>query len=139
MAPRAYWKDYLRLSPVTCPIELFRAVSQSEKTHFHTGCRPARAPASDICLISPGRENSELPRQAGSPTRGASGGNRQASRPNVRQGRPARARSRTAFQFCRRVPRALSTATGSASNAAATGSSGPAAGSRAVGICCNAE
>jgi Ku protein len=35
MAPRAYWKGYLRLSLVTCPIELFLAVSQSEKTHFH--------------------------------------------------------------------------------------------------------
>src|ERR1700730_8454123 len=35
MAPRAYWKGYLRLSLVTCPIELFPASSQSEKTHFH--------------------------------------------------------------------------------------------------------
>jgi DNA end-binding protein Ku len=33
--PRAYWKDYLRLSLVTCAIELFPATSQSEKTHFH--------------------------------------------------------------------------------------------------------
>jgi hypothetical protein len=33
--PRAYWKGYLRLSLVTCPIELFPAKSQSEKTHFH--------------------------------------------------------------------------------------------------------
>jgi Ku70/Ku80 beta-barrel domain len=35
MAPRAYWKGYLRLSLVTWPIELFPAVLQSEKTHFH--------------------------------------------------------------------------------------------------------
>lgn len=35
MASRAYWKGYLRLSLVTCPIELFPAVTQSEKTHFH--------------------------------------------------------------------------------------------------------
>ena len=35
MAPRAYWKGYLQLSLVTCPIELFPAVSQAEKTHFH--------------------------------------------------------------------------------------------------------
>jgi DNA end-binding protein Ku len=35
MALRAYWKGYLRLSLVTCPIELFPATSQSEKTHFH--------------------------------------------------------------------------------------------------------
>jgi DNA end-binding protein Ku len=35
MPPRAYWKGYLRLSLVTCPIELFPATSQSEKTHFH--------------------------------------------------------------------------------------------------------
>ena len=33
--PRAYWNGYLRLSLVTCPIELFPATSQSEKTHFH--------------------------------------------------------------------------------------------------------
>ena len=35
MAPRAYWKGYLRLSLVTCPIELYPATSQAEKTHFH--------------------------------------------------------------------------------------------------------
>jgi DNA end-binding protein Ku len=35
MAPRAYWKGYLRLSLVTCPIELFPASSQAQKTHFH--------------------------------------------------------------------------------------------------------
>jgi hypothetical protein len=28
--PRAYWKGYLRLSLVTCPIELFPATSQAE-------------------------------------------------------------------------------------------------------------
>jgi Ku protein len=33
--PRAYWKGFLRLSLVTCPIELFPATSSSEKTHFH--------------------------------------------------------------------------------------------------------
>jgi DNA end-binding protein Ku len=33
--PRAYWKGYLRLSLVNCPIELFPATSQAEKTHFH--------------------------------------------------------------------------------------------------------
>jgi DNA end-binding protein Ku len=33
--PRAYWKGFLRLSLVSCPIELFPASSQAEKTHFH--------------------------------------------------------------------------------------------------------
>jgi DNA end-binding protein Ku len=33
--PRAYWNGYLRLSLVTCPIELFPATTQAEKTHFH--------------------------------------------------------------------------------------------------------
>src|SRR3954454_23870149 len=33
--PRAYWKGFLRLSLVTCPIELFPASSQAQKTHFH--------------------------------------------------------------------------------------------------------
>jgi DNA end-binding protein Ku len=35
MAPRAYWKGYLQLSLVTCPVELFPATSQAAKTHFH--------------------------------------------------------------------------------------------------------
>src|ERR1700704_4774262 len=33
--PRAYWKGFLPLSLVTCPIELYPASSQAEKTHFH--------------------------------------------------------------------------------------------------------
>jgi DNA end-binding protein Ku len=33
--PRAYWKGFLLLSLVTCPIELFPASSQADKTHFH--------------------------------------------------------------------------------------------------------
>jgi len=33
--PRAYWKGYLRLSLVTCAVQLFPATSQAEKTHFH--------------------------------------------------------------------------------------------------------
>jgi Ku protein len=33
--PRPYWKGHLRLSLVTCPIELFPATTQAEKTHFH--------------------------------------------------------------------------------------------------------
>jgi DNA end-binding protein Ku len=35
MAPRAYWKGYLRLSLVSCPISLFPATSESEKVRFH--------------------------------------------------------------------------------------------------------
>jgi DNA end-binding protein Ku len=35
MASRAFWKGYLQLSLVTCPIELYPATSQAEKTHFH--------------------------------------------------------------------------------------------------------
>ena len=33
--PRAYWKGYLKLSLVTCPVALFPASSRSEKTRFH--------------------------------------------------------------------------------------------------------
>jgi DNA end-binding protein Ku len=32
---RSYWKGYLKLSLVTCPIGLYPASSQAEKTHFH--------------------------------------------------------------------------------------------------------
>jgi DNA end-binding protein Ku len=32
---RAYWKGYLKLSLVTCPVALYPASSQADKTHFH--------------------------------------------------------------------------------------------------------
>ena len=35
MAVRAYWKGYLKLSLVTCPVALFPASSKAEKTRFH--------------------------------------------------------------------------------------------------------
>jgi Ku protein len=35
MAARAYWKGYLRLSLVTCPVELFPASSLAAQTNFH--------------------------------------------------------------------------------------------------------
>jgi DNA end-binding protein Ku len=35
MAPRAYWKGFLRLSLVSCPIALFPATSEREKVSFH--------------------------------------------------------------------------------------------------------
>lgn len=36
MAPRPYWKGYLKLSLVTCPVAMIPATSQSEKVRFHT-------------------------------------------------------------------------------------------------------
>ncbi len=35
MAPRAYWKGFLRLSLVSCPIQIFPATSEREKISFH--------------------------------------------------------------------------------------------------------
>jgi DNA end-binding protein Ku len=35
MAPRAYWKGYLKLSLVSCPIALYPATSEREKVSFH--------------------------------------------------------------------------------------------------------
>jgi len=35
MAPRAYWKGYLRLSLVSCPILLYPATTEREKIRFH--------------------------------------------------------------------------------------------------------
>src|SRR3954465_6754514 len=35
MAPRAYWKGYLKLSLVSCPIALYPASSTSEKVSFN--------------------------------------------------------------------------------------------------------
>lgn len=34
-ARRAYWKGYLKLSLVTCPVALYPASSQADKTNFH--------------------------------------------------------------------------------------------------------
>jgi DNA end-binding protein Ku len=35
VAPRAYWKGYLKLSLVSCPIAIFPATSEREKISFH--------------------------------------------------------------------------------------------------------
>jgi DNA end-binding protein Ku len=35
MAPRAYWKGFLKLSLVACPVVLFPATTGAERTHFH--------------------------------------------------------------------------------------------------------
>ena len=35
MAPRAYWKGYLKLSLVSCPIAIYPATSEREKISFH--------------------------------------------------------------------------------------------------------
>ncbi|NWJ27473.1 Ku protein [Rhizobium sp. RM] len=36
MAPQYYWKGYLKLSLVTCPVAMKPATSESEKVRFHT-------------------------------------------------------------------------------------------------------
>jgi len=36
MAPRPYWRGYLKLSLVTCPVSLTPATSEGEKVRFHT-------------------------------------------------------------------------------------------------------
>lgn len=36
MAPRTFWKGYLKLSLVTCPVAMSPATSESEKVRFHT-------------------------------------------------------------------------------------------------------
>jgi DNA end-binding protein Ku len=36
MAPRPFWRGYLRLSLVTCPVAMLPANSESEKVRFHT-------------------------------------------------------------------------------------------------------
>ena len=35
MAPRAYWNGSMKLSLVTCPVALYPASTQAERTHFH--------------------------------------------------------------------------------------------------------
>lgn len=36
MTPRSFWKGYLKLSLVTCPVAMAPAVSENEKVRFHT-------------------------------------------------------------------------------------------------------
>lgn len=36
MAPRSFWKGYLKLSLVTCPVAMAPATSENEKVRFHT-------------------------------------------------------------------------------------------------------
>ncbi|MBC7477060.1 MAG: Ku protein [Pseudorhodobacter sp.] len=36
MAPRSFWKGYLKLSLVTCPVAMMPATSDTEKVRFHT-------------------------------------------------------------------------------------------------------
>ena len=36
MAPRTFWKGYLKLSLVTCPVAMSPATSEGEKVRFHT-------------------------------------------------------------------------------------------------------
>jgi DNA end-binding protein Ku len=36
MAPRSFWKGYLKLSLVTCPVAMTPAVTESETVRFHT-------------------------------------------------------------------------------------------------------
>ncbi len=36
MAPRTFWKGYLKLSLVTCPVTMAPATSEAEKLRFHT-------------------------------------------------------------------------------------------------------
>jgi DNA end-binding protein Ku len=36
MAPRPFWRGYLKLSLVTCPVAMLPAISEAEKVRFHT-------------------------------------------------------------------------------------------------------
>ena len=36
MAPRSFWKGYLKLSLVTCPVSMSPATTENEKVRFHT-------------------------------------------------------------------------------------------------------
>ncbi len=44
MAPRAYWKGYLKLSLVSCPVALYPASSARYKIRFHQTNQATRQP-----------------------------------------------------------------------------------------------
>ena len=53
MAPRAYWKGFLRLSLVSCPIALYPATSEREKISFHQLNKKRLDTAFDIARSMP--------------------------------------------------------------------------------------
>ena len=36
MSPRPFWRGYLKLSLVTCPVAMMPATTEGEKVRFHT-------------------------------------------------------------------------------------------------------
>ena len=70
MAARANWKGYLKLSLVSCPVQLFPATSAKERVSFHllnreTGNRLRRKlvdPDTDEPVESEGEEHSDMER-----------------------------------------------------------------------------
>lgn len=42
MAPRSFWRGYLKLSLVTCPVAMVPATSEAEKVSFHLLNRSTR-------------------------------------------------------------------------------------------------
>ena len=36
MAPRSFWKGYLKLSLVTCPVAMMPAITEGDRVQFHT-------------------------------------------------------------------------------------------------------
>jgi hypothetical protein len=62
MAPRAYWRGFLKLSLVSCPIALFPASSEREKISFHqlnkvTGHRIKQRKVDAVTNRNPGLTN----------------------------------------------------------------------------------
>lgn len=54
MVPRSFWKGYLKLSPVTCPVQLAPATSDREKVKVHTpdrGIPPLVSIARSVALF----------------------------------------------------------------------------------------
>ncbi|MBN8939513.1 MAG: Ku protein [Rhizobiales bacterium] len=54
MAPHSFWKGYLKLSLVTCPVAMTPAISESEKVRFHILNRKTgnRAVSQDVDAIT---------------------------------------------------------------------------------------
>jgi DNA end-binding protein Ku len=64
MAPRAFWKGYLKLSLVTCPVAMMPATSENEKVRFHIQNRKTgdRVVTRDVDAVSgkPVEEDDEV-------------------------------------------------------------------------------
>ena len=59
MAPRSFWKGYLKLSLVTCPVAMTPATTEGEKVRFHILNRNTIESSANMSIRSPARPSAK--------------------------------------------------------------------------------